>query len=34
MHGVYVNGKKITRTQIFEKDIIAFGNKVTRAEGE
>ncbi|KAH0292851.1 hypothetical protein M436DRAFT_78416 [Aureobasidium namibiae CBS 147.97] len=34
MHGVYVNGRRITRTPIFEKDIIAFGNKVTRAEGE
>lgn len=34
MHGVYVNGNKITRAPISEKDIIAFGNKVTRAEGE
>ena len=34
MHGVYVNGKKITRTKISTWDIIAFGNKVTRAEGE
>jgi hypothetical protein len=34
MHGVYVNGKKITRTEISTWDIIAFGNKVTRAEGE
>jgi hypothetical protein len=34
MHGVYVNGQKITRAEIAEKDIIAFGNKVTRAEGE
>lgn len=34
MHGVYVNGLKITRTPISERDIIAFGNKVTRAEGE
>lgn len=34
MHGVYVNGKKTTHTEINEKDMIAFGNKVTRAEGE
>jgi hypothetical protein len=35
MHGVYVNGRKITtRTQIFASDKIAFGSKVTRAEGD
>lgn len=34
MHGVYVNGDKIIRATISEKDTIAFGNKVTRAEGE
>jgi hypothetical protein len=35
MHGVYVNGKRITNTaEIIPGDIIAFGNKVTRAEGD
>lgn len=34
MHGVYVNGKKILRTEIRPSDDITFGSKVTRAEGE
>jgi hypothetical protein len=35
MHGVYVNGRKITtRTEIVASDKIAFGSKVTRAEGD
>jgi hypothetical protein len=35
MHGVYVNGKRITNTaEIIPGDTIAFGNKVTRAEGD
>jgi hypothetical protein len=34
MHGVYVNGKRIANTaEIIPGDTIAFGNKVTRAEG-
>ncbi|KAG9636350.1 hypothetical protein KCU95_g11071, partial [Aureobasidium melanogenum] len=33
MHGVYVNGNKIARTQIHPFDNITFGSKVTRAEG-
>jgi hypothetical protein len=34
MHGVYVNGKRITNTaEIIPGDTITFGNKVTRAEG-
>lgn len=34
MHGVYVNGQKILRTEIHPSDDITFGSKVTRAEGE
>ncbi|KAK6001344.1 hypothetical protein QM012_002675 [Aureobasidium pullulans] len=34
MHGVYVNGKKILRTEIHPLDDITFGSKVTRGEGE
>ncbi|KAI5273691.1 hypothetical protein E4T47_02973 [Aureobasidium subglaciale] len=34
MHGVFVNGRKITRTEIFDFDEIRFGSQVTRAEGE
>ncbi|KAI5208237.1 hypothetical protein E4T39_01551 [Aureobasidium subglaciale] len=34
MHGVYVNGRKITRTEIFDFDEIRLGSQVTRAEGE
>ncbi|THX49663.1 hypothetical protein D6D06_08428 [Aureobasidium pullulans] len=34
MHGVYVNGRKILRTEIFSRDEIRFGSQVTRAEGE
>ncbi|THY23602.1 hypothetical protein D6D01_05924 [Aureobasidium pullulans] len=34
MHGVYVNGRKILRTEIFQHDKIRFGSQVTRAEGE
>ncbi|CAD0090318.1 unnamed protein product [Aureobasidium mustum] len=33
MHGVYVNGNKISRTEIKPSDDIIFGSKVTRAEG-
>ncbi|KEQ85918.1 hypothetical protein M438DRAFT_187012 [Aureobasidium pullulans EXF-150] len=32
MHGVYVNGRKILRTEIFSRDEIRFGSQVTRAE--
>ncbi|KAH0009020.1 hypothetical protein KCU78_g10947, partial [Aureobasidium melanogenum] len=34
MHGVYVNGVKISRTAIRPSDSITFGSRVTRAEGE
>lgn len=34
MHGVYVNGRKIDRTEIHPYDNITFGTKVSRAEGE
>ncbi|KAG9557429.1 hypothetical protein KCU71_g6869, partial [Aureobasidium melanogenum] len=34
MHGVYVNGLKISRTAIRPSDNITFGSRVTRAEGE
>ncbi|KAI5210935.1 hypothetical protein E4T38_01792 [Aureobasidium subglaciale] len=34
MHGVFVNGRKITLTEIFDFDEIRFGSQVTRAEGE
>ncbi|KAG9584369.1 hypothetical protein KCU86_g9531, partial [Aureobasidium melanogenum] len=33
MHGVYVNGVKISRTAIRPLDSITFGSRVTRAEG-
>ncbi|KAH0352033.1 hypothetical protein KCU81_g1959, partial [Aureobasidium melanogenum] len=33
MHGVYVNGRKIARTEIHPLDNITFGTKVSRAEG-
>ncbi|KAG9687368.1 hypothetical protein KCU95_g11130, partial [Aureobasidium melanogenum] len=34
MHGVYVNGRQIDRTEIHPYDNITFGTKVSRAEGE
>ena len=34
MHGVYVNGRKILRTEIFHHDKIRFGSPVTRARGD
>lgn len=34
MHGVYVNGRKIARAEIFRSDEIRFGSQVTRSEGD